>query len=274
MSKFFPYLGGKRLLARTIIPLLPEHRLHCEPFSGSATILLEKPPSVAEILNDINGEIITLFRAVQSHPEEFLRQVRWNLRSREEFQRFRDTPPESLTDIQRAARIYFLMRAGYSGKLPDAGCHFAGKMAGSQRPFSIYRIEETVYEIHRRLENVTIERLPYDECLQRYDGQDTLFYCDPPYYGHEKDYGPGIFGREDFTRLAGLLREISGRFLLGINDLPEVREIFVAFTLREVATTYNAGTRHGHGKQAQELLVANFDLPEAIIQPFKRLEKG
>lgn len=245
----------------------------CEPFSGSATILLEKPPSSGEILNDINGEIITLFRAVQNHPEEFLRQVRWNLRSREEFQRFKAAPPESLTDIQRAARIYYLMRAGYSGKLPDASCHFAGRMLGSQRPFSIYRIEETVYEIHHRLENVTIERLPYDECLRRYGGPENLFYIDPPYYGHEKDYGPGIFNREDFTRLAALLQEIDGRFLLSINDRPEVREIFAGFTFREVTTMYQAGTRHGHGKQAQELLVANYDLPTALFEPSKGSKK-
>lgn len=260
MSKLVPYLGGKRLLTKTILALLPEHRLYCEPFGGSGTILLEKAPSPAEVLNDINGEVINLFRIMQLHPEEFLRCVRWNLRSREEFKRLKESPIEVLTDIQRAARIYYLLRAGYGGKLPDAGSHFAGRMMGSQRPFSIYRIEETLYEIHRRLENVTIEHLPYDECVRRYDAPEALFYFDPPYYGHEKDYGPGIFNKDDFTELAALLRDIKGLFLLSINDTPEVREIFAGFNLREVTTTYNAGTRHGHGKQARELLIANYDM--------------
>lgn len=262
MSKLVPYLGGKRLLTKTILSLLPAHRFYCEPFSGSGTILLEKSPSPAEVLNDINGEIVNLFRTIQAHPEEFLRCVRWNLRSREEFKRLKDSALETLTDIQRAIRIYYLLRAGYSGKLPDAGCHFSGKTMGSQRPFSIYRIEETVYEIHRRLENVTIEHLPYDECVRRYDDPEALFYFDPPYYGHEKDYGPGIFGREDFTKLAALLGEIKGRFLLSINDTPEVRGIFTGFNLREVTTTYQVGTRHGHGKKARELLIANYDLSQ------------
>lgn len=260
MSKLVPYLGGKRLLTKTILALLPEHRLYCEPFGGSGTILLEKPLSYAEILNDLNGEVINLFRAVKHHHEEFLRCVRWNLRSREEFERLKDTAPLRLTDIQRAVRLYYLLRAGYSGKLPDAGCHFSGKLGGSQRPFSIYRIEETICEIHLRLENATIEHLPYDTCISRYDGPDTLFYLDPPYFGHEKDYGPGIFGREDFARLAALLKEIGGRFLLSINDTPEIRATFAGFTYLEVTTTYTQGTRHGHGKKARELLIANYEL--------------
>jgi len=256
MSKLIPYLGGKRLLAKTILTLLPEHQLYCEPFGGSATILLEKSPSPEEVLNDLNGEIINLFRIIQAHHEEFLRWVRWNLRSREEFSRFKETPPERLTDIGRAARTYYLLRAGYGGK----GAHFAGRMAGSQRPFSIYRIEENLYEIHRRLENITLECLPYADCLRRYDGPDSLFYLDPPYYGHERDYGPGIFSPEDFNRLAQLLKGLQGRFLLSLNDTPEIRLLFAGHHLQEVTTTYQVGTRHGHGKKARELLIANYDL--------------
>jgi DNA adenine methylase len=220
---------------------------------------LEKPLSPSEVLNDIDGEIITLFRAVQNHPEELLRQIRWFLRSREEFNRLKAAETASLTDIQRAARIYYLLRASYGGRHPAAGCHFSGKM-NDQRPFSIYRIEETIYDVHRRLENVTIERLPYDECLRRYDSPDTFFYLDPPYWGHEKDYGCGIFARDDFSQLAEMLRAVAGRFLLSLNDVPEIRGIFTGFIFREVATTYHAGTRHGHGKKVVELLIANYDL--------------
>lgn len=106
MSKLIPYLGGKRLLTKTILSLLPEHRLYCEPFGGSGTILLEKEPSGVEVINDIDGEIVNLFRIVQTHQEEFLRCIRWNLRSREEFLRLKNSLPAALTDIQRAARLY------------------------------------------------------------------------------------------------------------------------------------------------------------------------
>jgi DNA adenine methylase len=261
MSRFFPYLGGKRLLSKTILGLLPDHRLYCEPFGGSGTILLEKPPSPAEVYNDLNGGLVNLFRIVKYHPREFLDTVRWHLRSREDFERFRDWPPQYLTDIHRAARLYYLLRACYGGKPPDAGSHFAGRVLVGERPFSIYRIEESLYEIHRRLENVTIEHLPYDDCVRRYDGPQTLFYLDPPYFNHERDYGPDVFHPTDFASLAVLLSAISGSFLLSLNDLPEVRQVFSPFRFKEVSTTYQMGTRHGHGKKAQELLISNYDFP-------------
>jgi len=263
MSKLVPYLGGKRLLAKTILALLPGHHLYCEPFGGSGTILLEKPPSPAEVFNDLNGDMINLFRAIQHHPDEFLRQVRWNLRSRQEFDRLCASPPGLLTDIQRAARIYYLLRAGYGGKLPGAGGrNFTGCSSGSQRPFSIYRIEETLYEIHRRLENVTIENLPYETFIPRYDCAAALFYLDPPYFGHEKDYGSGIFTPADFQNLAALLKNLQGQFLLSLNDTPEVRLIFAGHQFMEVTTTYNLYPTHGRAKKARELLIANYDLKE------------
>lgn len=259
MSKFIPYLGGKRLLAKTILPLLPAHYLYCEPFGGSATILLGKDPSRIEVLNDLNGEIVNLFRVIQHHPEEFLRLWELNLRSREEFERLKQCPPRTLTDVQRAIRTFYLIRAGYGGKLPEAGCHFVGRMAG--RPFAIYDIDGVICDVHRRLAGVTIEHLPYNDCLRRYDGPESLFYCDPPYYGHEQDYGAGLFGREDFANLQDVLSGLQGRFLLSLNDTPEVRDLFGSFHLQEVTTTYSAGTKSGAGKTAKELLIANYPLP-------------
>ena len=261
MSKLVPYLGGKRLLTKTILALLPDHHLYCEPFGGSGTILLEKSPSPAEVFNDLNGDMITLFRVLQHHPDEFLRQVRWNLRSRQEFDRLCASLPILLTDIQRAARIYYLLRAGYGGKLPGAGGrHFSGRSMGSQRPFSIYRIEENLYDIHHRLENITIEHLPYEDCITRYDCDAALFYLDPPYFGHEKDYGSGLFTPADFQNLANLLNNLQGKFLLSLNDTPEVRLIFAGHQLLEVTTTYNIAPIHGRAKKARELLIANYDL--------------
>lgn len=227
-------------------------------------MLLAKPPSPCEVLNDINGEMVNLYRVLQHHPEEFLNQVRWNLRSRDEFARLKASDPKNLTDIQRAARMYYLLRAGYGGKLPDVNCHFTGRTEGNARPFSVYRVEETLYEIHLRLENVTVERLPYGECLRRYDSPETFFYLDPPYWGHEADYGKGIFAPEDFAQLHEILSGIQGKFLLSINDTPEIRELFAGFHLQEVSTTYTQGTRAGRPcKKAKELLISNYSLPES-----------
>jgi DNA adenine methylase len=107
---------------------------------------------------------------------------------------------------------------------------------------------------HERLAGVVIERMPYQEFIPRYDRPGTLFYLDPPYYGSEHYYGRSAFVRDDFERLADLLRSLTGRFILSINDHPEVRRIFRGFTFHAVPVTY---TVHGKGGAArrQELII-------------------
>ncbi|KAG5717329.1 hypothetical protein E4T56_gene9309 [Termitomyces sp. T112] len=83
-----------------------------------------------------------------------------------------------------------------------------------------------VEAVHERLSGVVVERLPWAEFIARYDRAGTLFYLDPPYHGCEGDYGKGMFGREEFEQMAQVLRGISGRFILSLNDRPEVRRIF------------------------------------------------
>ena len=96
---------------------------------------------------------------------------------------------------------------------------------------------------HRRLQGVQIECLDWAEFIRRYDKPFTLFYIDPPYWGHETDYGKGLFAREDFARMAEILRGLEGRFLLSINDHPEVRETFAGFEIEEVETRYSANAK-------------------------------
>jgi DNA adenine methylase len=89
-------------------------------------------------------------------------------------------------------------------------------------------------DLHERLAGVIIECLPYGELIRRYDRAGTLFYIDPPYWGSETDYGNGLFGRDDFAKLADQLARLKGRFVLTINDLPATRELFARFTCKRV----------------------------------------
>lgn len=90
-------------------------------------------------------------------------------------------------------------------------------------------------------------------CIARYDGPEALFYIDPPYWGSEDDYGRGVWDRHDFAALAEQLRGIKGRFLLSINDVPEIRELFDWAEIEGVQTTYTIGGGGGH--RAAELLI-------------------
>jgi DNA adenine methylase len=90
---------------------------------------------------------------------------------------------------------------------------------------------------------------------KRYDRTDTLFYLDPPYWGCEDDYGKALFVRDDFDRLEGVLKGIQGRFILSLNDVQEVRELFSAYHIEAVRTRYSING--GKQKQVGEVLISN-----------------
>jgi DNA adenine methylase len=255
MKSFLSYLGGKSLLAAKILPLIPEHKCYCEVFAGAAWMLFKKEESQVEILNDINSDLVNLYRVIKLHLDEFVRYLRWLLVSRDEFVRFKAENPATLTDIQRAVRFYYLLRSGYGGKVVSQSFG----IGPTRRPsLNLLRIEEELSQIHLRLARVYIENLPYHEVLTRFDRPDTFFYLDPPYYGCESDYGKGIFFQEDFSRLADFLSGLQGKFIMSINDTPEIRQLFESFTIMEVSTTYLAGGA-GSKKKVTELIVANYE---------------
>src|SRR5207244_1761552 len=109
------YVGGKNRLAGKIIALIPEHNTYVEPFGGGAQVLFRKAPSPVEVLNDIDGDLVNFYRVCQVHHEELLRCMRFTLLSRKWYDLLKNTPPESLTDIQRAARYFFLQKSSFGG---------------------------------------------------------------------------------------------------------------------------------------------------------------
>lgn len=124
--------------------------------------------------------------------------------------------------------------------------------------FNISKLEPMLAEIHERLAGVSLEQLDFEAFLRRYDGAGSLFYLDPPYWGCETDYGADVFSRDDFARLAETLEQLKGRFLMSINDTPEIRDLFGRWQLTEVETTYSVCV--GNNKRVGELLISNFDL--------------
>jgi len=235
-----PYIGGKRHLADALIARIERipHDLYAESFVGMGGVFLRRRPSTVEVINDINRDVATLFRVLQCHYVAFLDMIRWQLTTRADFERLMETDPETLTDLQRAARFLYLQRTAYGGKV--AGRSF-GVSPMTPARFDISRLAPLLEDVHSRLSGVVIECLPYADFIGRYDRPETLFYLDPPYFGSERDYGASVFARSDFERLAGILAAIKGRFILSLNDTPEVRAIFGCFIFEEVKTTYSIG---------------------------------
>src|SRR5690606_39098581 len=169
-----PWIGGKRRLADRIFPLFPRHSCYVEPFAGGAALYFLRPvPAEVEVLNDVNGDLVNLYRVVQHHLEEFVRQFKWALSSRQVFKWLQETRPETLTDIQRAARFYYLQQSAFGGRVDGQSYG----TATTQPPgLNLPRIEEALSAAHLRLSNTYIEHLPWQECIRRYDRPHTLFY--------------------------------------------------------------------------------------------------
>ncbi|RNC91118.1 MAG: DNA adenine methylase [Oricola sp.] len=248
------YLGGKRLLAKAIVQRLCsiEHDGYAEPFVGMGGVFFrraQKPKT--EVINDINGEIANLFRILQRHYPQFIDCLKFQITSRREFERLCGSDPATLTDLERAARFIYLQKTAYGGKVVSQS--FGVDKHGGAR-FNLSRVGPLLEDIHERLTGVVIECLTWSEFIRRWDRPGMLFYCDPPYFGNEADYGPGVFGREDFAALATVLRDLKGRFVLSINDTPEIRETFAGFECDPVDLRYSIAG--GSGTRAHELIIS------------------
>jgi DNA adenine methylase len=149
-------MGGKRRLADRLIPLFPPHECYVEVFAGGAALFFMRPqPAPVEVLNDLNGDLVTLYRVVQNHLEEFVRQFKWALSSRQIFEWQKMTRPETLTDIQRAARFFYLQQHAFGGKV--TGQTFGTATTGPA--INLLRIEENLSSAWQRLAGTYVENL-------------------------------------------------------------------------------------------------------------------
>lgn len=235
-----PWPGGKSRLAPRLFELFDwDHTTYVEPFAGAAAMLFLRPqPARAEVINDINGELVNLYRVVKHHLDELVRQFRWQLVAREEFARLQSSPPETLTDIQRAARFFYLQKTCFGGRVTS---QTFGVSAARPPRINLLRIEEDLSTAHLRLARVTIEQMPWVDCMARYDRPGTFFFCDPPYWQTE---GYGVpFGLEQYEALAATMRRLKGRALLTINDHPDMRQVFSGFRIERLETRYTIGAK-------------------------------
>ncbi|MBP8813916.1 MAG: DNA adenine methylase [Laribacter sp.] len=248
-SPVIPWLGGKRRLAKYILPKFRPHTCYVEPFCGAAALFFTKEPAKVEVINDINGDLVNLYRVIKHHPEEFARQFKWALSSRQIFKWMQITPEETLTDIQRAGRFYYLQKLCFGAKIES---RTFGTAATAPPKLNLMRLEEDISAAHLRLSRACIEHLDWAEVIRKYDRPGTLFYCDPPYWGTE---GYGVdFPLTEYHRLADLARGIQGQMIISVNDIPEMREAFAGLTIDSVDITYTVGSTR---KKTGELVIVN-----------------
>lgn len=253
-TPIIPWMGGKRRLADKLLPLFPSHECYVEVFCGGAALYFLRPfPAKTEVINDINGDLVNLYRVVQHHMEEFVRQFKWAISSRQIFKWQQMTQAETLTDIQRAARFYYLQQHAFGGKVD--GQTFGTATTGS--PINLCRIEENLSAAHLRLAGTYVENLSWRECVKRYDRAHTFFYMDPPYWQTE---GYGVdFDFQNYLDMAELMRTTKGKVMVSINDHPDIRRAFEGMHFLELDIKYSVANNHGPATTSGELVITNWD---------------
>lgn len=204
----FGWYGGKFNHLDWLMPLLPAAHHYCEPFAGSAAVLINRQPSPVETYNDVDGEVVTFFRVLRDKPEELTRAISLTPFSREEFHKAITNTPKTTSDVELARRFYIRARQTRTGLAQTAtlgrwaNCKETSRAGMSGVVSRWLGGVEALPEIAERLARVQIENRPALDVVRLYDSPKTLFYCDPPYlhttrgdskaYGFEMDEGEHI----------------------------------------------------------------------------------
>jgi DNA adenine methylase len=217
-----------------------------EPFAGGLAVFLSKTPSPVEVINDINHDLVGFYRCVRFHRDELLTELEFVLNSREEFNDFRRQV--GLTDIQRAARWFFRNKTCFGGaNMETFGAAATRGMESRENRMQAIRA------LNYRLDKTTIEHKDWQDAIRLYDRSETFFFVDPPY----TNCNASMYDEWDINtirRLRDLLYGLKGKWLLTLNDAPDIRRVFEECEIRSVSRARGINNQQG-GKQYKELII-------------------
>lgn len=217
------YYGGKQKLVSTILPLIPQHSLYCEPFIGGAAIFFAKAPSDIEVLNDTNREVMNFYRVVQNDFSALEKEIRISLHSRDLYRQASTiyNNPDLFNEVKRAWAFWLLSSQSFASNIDNAWGFDKTRnkttkmIQGKKEAFTIdYAI---------RLQNVQLECADAIYVIHSRDTSEAFFYCDPPYYNANMGHYDG-YTLEDFEMLLKALVAIKGKFLLSSYPSPILKE--------------------------------------------------
>lgn len=264
----FGWYGGKFSHLGWLLPLLPPATHYCEPFGGSAAVLLNRPPSPVETYNDLDSEVVNFFRVLRDEGDALIRLIGLTPFSREELRLATQEDPESLSDLERARRFFVRARQVRTGLAQTASegrwahCLLTSRAGMGGAVSRWLGSVEGLSEIVQRLLRVQIENAPALEVIARYDSPETLFYCDPPYVhgtrGDAKAYGYEMTDAEH-EALARALRGVRGKVAISGYASSLYEDLYAGWTRIEAP----ARMIHSSKGERTEVLWVNYELPAA-----------
>lgn len=266
----FGWYGGKFSHLDWLLPLLPETTHYCEPFGGSAAVLINRAPAPVETYNDIDGNLVTFFRVLRDQKDALIEAIGLTPFAREEFELALEPAAPDLPDLERARRFFVRARQVRTGLAQTASsgrwahCLLTSRagMAGAVSRW--LGSVEGLSEIAQRLLRVQIEHAPALEVIRRYDSADSLFYCDPPYphdsRGDAKAYGYELTDA-DHRALAQVLHQCRGKVAISSYESPLMTALYGDWQCIEGP----ARTIHSVKQQRSELLWVNYPVDTEAI---------
>ena len=174
------YAGSKWGLADWIKEHMPPHQTYLEPFFGSGAVFFNKTPSPLETINDLDGDVVNLFRVIRDCPDELARLVRWTPYSREEY--YNSYHTGGVDDIERARRFLVRCWMARGARSSDRnGWRHIIDHSGPRPVKQWNQVPEKIMAITERLKTVQLEQQPAIQLIPRYKRPEVLIYADPPY---------------------------------------------------------------------------------------------
>ncbi len=264
MKPPMPYAGGKQRLARQIVALMPPHHHYVEPFAGALSVLLAKPPSIIETVNDLDSEIATFWRVLRTQTEALERMCALTPHSRAEYMQARH-PLQDGTDLEVAWRVWVRLTQG-RGSVSSAHAGWRAVHGGNTRtPLSSYLTGylARMAPAAERLRMVSLECRPGLDVIRAYDQPGTLFYADPPYLGSTRTKGiyQAEMADEDSHRdLLDILKACQGKVILSGYRSQLYDTELANWTRVDLATTAMTGEKR------TESLWLNYEPPAPTLE--------
>jgi DNA adenine methylase len=253
------YYGGKQNLVNVILPMIPRHRLYCEPFAGGAAVFFAKPPSESEILNDLNPEIINFYEVLKTDFDALAAEVGASLYSRKLHHNAYVVyaNPDMFDRVKRAWAVWYLAATSFGSMLGVGwGSDLFGKRVGA---FNNKKAEFNE-SLSRRLGNTRFENCYACKIIKAYDAEGSFFYTDPPYVGADQGHYAG-YTQKHFDALLETLAYVKGKFLLSSYPNGALSEFVQKNGWYQVEARMNnimASTTSGRFVEKIEVLTANY----------------
>ena len=248
----FGWVGGKHELRPKIATYIPSDiKQYIEPFGGAGWVLFYKERWARyEIYNDLNSDLTNLFTMIKHHSEALVKEMEFMIPSEETFYTLK-SEFKPLTEIQRAARFLYLLSYSFSALQSNFVC------SNNANIRSLENLKAKILKLGQRLDRVMILNRDYEQVLEKYDGKDSFFYLDPPYFAYSKGLNK-VYKEIEHEKLAGILKNIKGKFLLSYNNDDYIKNLYSNFEIIHLSKSHKFSNGGGVGRGYEELLIKNY----------------